>query len=290
MGCGCGGEASSCGCGQKASKCGCAEKHRRGGGPDRAPIGVRQAGGVDGTERTAPGIQASTRTRRTVEAPIGTRSAVPVPDGFDGLGGLRMPVAAMVQRMFGASDALTQQEAARLMELIPTARLAAVMTILMQQPPEYRLDRLRELAETEAASVTPDPVVAVSALRTSLAKTPRVWSPEPTAPSDVCLVNGFDPRWGAPPSAYAEIPLRFDSTKGWYDFDRIDAARRAPRTPFGQPTWDPVEYDRLAGAYDQFFVLQPYRRAMGSPWEFRWIQRIDRGRMCVATPAQRGPM
>lgn len=216
--------------------------------------------------------------------PIGARSAVPVPSGFDGSGVALVPSRALlVQQHFGDDGALVQRRALELLAQLPNAALRRVSSQLVDVPAAYRLVRLESLVRADPSLVPSDPTLAVSEV--GLRRVPVPVPTLPATPPSVCVVNGFDPRWGMPPDAVFGIPLRFDAARGWYDFDRGDALARVAKTAFGEPAWDRFEFGRLAAAYDEGYVLQPFRRALGSPWEHRFVRPVDRGPTCSASPA-----
>lgn len=269
--------------------CGCDGEARHGDGRDasrtdprreRWPIGASPAARRTGEERAAPGVVVGHREPGG-RVPIGARSAVPVPAGFDGVRGVPpLAPSLVVQWLFHEAGAEVQRRALEWLEQLPRAALRRVYEQLANLPAAYRLSRLHAWVRSDPSVVLPDPTLAVTEAALRRAPVPRPTLP--AAPPPVCIVNGFDPRWGPPPDSAFGVPLRFDAAKGWYDFDRLDALARVAKTAFGEPAWDRLEFRRLASAYDEGYALQPFRRALGSPWEHRFVLRIDRAAPCLA--------
>ena len=101
----------------------------------------------------------------------------------------------------------------------------------------------------------------------------RQYVPPPPAPQDVCLVNGFDPRWGTPPGEWRGVVMRFEPTLGAYGFDAASIPVREAFLRTGDTRlrdW----YEEVASRYRTGFMLQPYPTDDGSgQWAFRWIPR-----------------
>jgi hypothetical protein len=273
-----------CGCGSKRScECGEPMKGLPGSRASLGSMGTRESMATRSRSVAAPGLPAAGARSRVRAAPIGTRSTVPLPAGFDDALKIRVPRVVMVELLFGEADAIVRAEALRLLRLVPDTRLVIAERLLAETPPAFRLDRLTELVRSDPGLEAIETTVTISPLRTSL-RVPRVASRSAGPVVPTCLANDFDPRWGTPPATYHDIPLQFDAGRGWYAFDVQQAHRDAPRDLWGQPKWDSIEFARVASSYDASYALQPYRRSLGSPWDFRWILRVDRGPDCSFAP------
>lgn len=267
--------------------CGCDGEARHGGGRDasradprleRWPVGASPTARRASEERAAPGVVGGHREPGG-RVPIGARSAVPVPAGFDGvLGALPLAPSQVAQWLFHDAGDEVRRRAIDWLEQFPSAALRRVYEQLANLPAAYRLSRLHALVRRDPSMAPLDPTLAVTEVALQEVPVPRPTLPAATPP--VCSVNGFDPQWGPPPASAFGVPLRFDAAKGWYDFNRLDALARVAKTAFGEPVWDRLEFHRLASAYDEGYALQPFRRALGSPWEHRFVLRNDRGAPC----------
>jgi hypothetical protein len=92
----------------------------------------------------------------------------------------------------------------------------------------------------------------------------------PPAPQVVCLTNGFDERWGSPPSTYKDIALRFDPAVGAYRFDFGYAISASPGAREGRPDYERFVFDGVQRNFEAGMLLFPFRRTLASPWEYRW--------------------
>ena len=72
------------------------------------------------------------------------------------------------------------------------------------------------------------------------------------------------------------------AARGVYAFDRAAALRGARRDAWGRPPWDPAEFARVEDSYAANWALRPYRRSLGSPWEFSWVGAPAGGGRCEA--------
>ncbi len=101
----------------------------------------------------------------------------------------------------------------------------------------------------------------------------RQFIPPLPASQDVCIVNGFDPRWGEPPRTYKGVVVRFDYAKGAYIFNPQDEALRQAFRNAADPhlmAW----FKDMEQRYASGFMLQPYKPTNGDgSWSFRWIPK-----------------
>jgi len=101
----------------------------------------------------------------------------------------------------------------------------------------------------------------------------RQFVPPLPASQDLCIVNGFDPRWGEPPRVYRGVVVHFDYARGAYAFRPEDETLRLAFERSGDPRligW----FDEMARRYASGSMLQPYKPGDGSGrWAFRWIPR-----------------
>jgi hypothetical protein len=98
----------------------------------------------------------------------------------------------------------------------------------------------------------------------------------------VCVVNGFDPAWGAPPSKVMGVPLRFRSDLGAYEFDASVAQSS------GTLNTSSVErgmFRKLLERWNQGLMMQPYKKVGDPTWQYRWIPRA-RNVSCGAAALQ----
>lgn len=99
----------------------------------------------------------------------------------------------------------------------------------------------------------------------------RQFLPPLPAPQGFCVVNGFDPRWGVPPSTYQGVVMQFDPGMGAYRF-QPQALEHAFASQNDQALmqW----FHNMKTRYDSGLMLQPYKDDPGSPnWSYRWIPR-----------------
>ena len=84
------------------------------------------------------------------------------------------------------------------------------------------------------------------------------------APQQACVVNGFDPSWGPPPSEYMGMRMTFDPELGAYIPPTPDQAG-----PDDEEQWRP----QILSRYQSGLMLQPYRDGGGDSggWRYRWI-------------------
>jgi hypothetical protein len=93
--------------------------------------------------------------------------------------------------------------------------------------------------------------------------------PAPPASQNVCVVNGFDPAWGVPPSSVWGLPLPFDQSIGAYRFDPEYAASKVDAATLRSLA---DKQEKVAQQWHTGLMLQPYMRS--DAWDFRWIPRL----------------
>lgn len=290
MSCGCSGSApeKSCGCGHATKSV----------SVNRSTVGIpgpTRSGGVrfetDPSDRRvfealAPGLDVSTRVAISRPLPIGVRPSVPERAPFEVL--FRpdnlSPVASILFDAFrGAPDSMVEM-VMTLLRTLPADTLAAAHDYLMTFPDVP--SRLAALSGVAAANgqipagpapssvppnreaVPPSQGYAISTTAAAQLAMRRV--PPPPVPQKVCLTNGFDDRWGAPPSTYKDIALQFDPSVGAYRFDFGYAVTASPGSREGRPLYDRFVFDGIKRTFDAGLLLFPFRRNLASPWEYRW--------------------
>ncbi len=208
--------------------------------------------------------------------PLGTRPTVPEPESFllPMVPREPIPLGTILSELFpGASSVVLQQAEQYFRSLRFDFWLAARAEVALR-PPQMRLAALQEIAEREGR-IPPWDLAAARTFTYRMATPsplPLRTAAAPPQPVKTCIVNDFDPRWGTPPAAYMSIPLQFDASTGYYVFDEAYALRNAPKRD-GQPPWSALDRDQMRSAYGRDFALQPFRRSLASPWEFRWVPR-----------------
>jgi hypothetical protein len=114
--------------------------------------------------------------------------------------------------------------------------------------------------------------VTVAQFSTAVGQPTQQWVPPPPAPQTVCLVNGFDSTWGAPPDSYKGIALRFDPNYGAYVWDEPYTLARSQRDAFGQFAFNRMDFDLVQKFFSSnLYLLQPFRSAGSPAWLYRWI-------------------
>ena len=96
--------------------------------------------------------------------------------------------------------------------------------------------------------------------------------PPPPASQDYCIVNGFDPMWGQPPTTYKGVVVRFDPTHGAYEFNPRGKMREAFMNTGDDRLlrW----FHEMEERFHSGYMLQPYMPEDGKgKWDFRWIPR-----------------
>lgn len=250
--------------------------------PGRA-IGSRVGVPWGGTRLADPSPSESPRP-----LPIGARPSVAEPQPFEAriFPNDRSAFGDIVYGVFGGELELFQGDVARMVNRIPPERWTAVRDFLFTVPPGYRMPALSQLVGAGGLIdpagrmyPLPDPgtatATAAPAFVSALAQSPGViYAPPPPEPQRVCLINGYDPRWGAPPDTYKDIAMPFDPSSGVYGFDRAYVDRYSPTAGAGRPLFSGFDLTQLENAYASGWqVLQPFKRTMSAPWEFRWVFR-----------------
>ena len=266
--------------------------------PGAEPVSSLEA--LRGSVGLPPSTQPSLRV-----VPLGLRPAVPERPGFD----VPMFTGILVPGFEGMARAVIE-EAARLFAPIPGAFHPIVVDTLTLTPKNDRLQTLRSLSAS-LTSLDPEwyqPTLArltevtwynrASIARNFALEHPRIERrpqrallttdqmryraggpvpvriPPPPAPQEVCIVNGYDPAWGAPPSKFRGIPMEFDAALGAYRFDEAYAIRNAG--PYYDPGYTRTDFDAVKQTYATGYMVQPYRRSDVPGWSFRSIVRTGR--------------
>ena len=288
MSCGCNGSgASSAGYRNAKSDCGC-----RGAG---GSIGSRLSMPWGGTLAALPASEPPPRP-----VPIGARPSVPETQPFEAriFPNDRNVFGDIVYGVFGGELLIMQGDVVRMVNRIPPDRWPAVRDYLFTVPVGFRMPALSQLVMTAGVIdpvgrmyPLPDPVSPVPEpppLQVTYSITQRpgiIYAPPPPEPQRVCLINGYDPRWGTPPGTYKNIALPFDASSGVYEFDRAYADRNSPTAGAGRPLYSDFDFSQLANFYGSGWqVLQPFKRSMASPWEYRWVFRAANPVVDCQTP------
>jgi len=296
----------SCGCGSSkkvasAGPCGCAAPTAAYGSnhgdawaaptvPTGVPIGDGSTGGSMGSRLSVPwggggaGNGGRSRTPSTRAVPIGVRPTVPEPTPFlpGSYPGLPGSIGQDLADLFPSGRRVILDQAEIALRKIPESRRPAAVAALLQVPEQLRLTQLLRISSMNGEIPDHLPGSPAGLPQGDAAET---WSIDgalssartrqvapPPAPQQVCLVNGYDPRWGPPPPSYLGVPLQFDVLSGSYVFDQAWAIKNSPRISHGQQAWSRADYNRIKTSYERSgLTLQPFRRSISSPWEFRWV-------------------
>ncbi len=220
--------------------------------------------------------------------PIGARPSVAEPKPFEAriFPNDRNVFGQIVYEIFGGELSGMQDDVIRMVNRIPPDKWPGVRDFLFGVPRPVRMPALSQLV-ISAGVIDPigrmyplpdptslTPAVPVRVTYSPVQRSGIIYAPPPPEPQRVCLINGYDPRWGAPPDTYKNIALPFDPSSGVYAFDRAYADRNSPTAGQGRPLYSDFEFSQLANFYASGWqVLQPFKRSMASPWEFRWVFR-----------------
>jgi hypothetical protein len=174
--------------------------------------------------------------------------------------------------------------AERYFRSIAVSQWMEIREFLLRVPLFFRLGLLKDIAE--AGGALPDmeslsielqaamgyvPIAARRSTQPAVGPRPPVAYRSSAPVPRQCTVNGFDTIWGTPPSSYLGIAMAFDAQMGVYRFDSGYAARYSVDPVTRLASYKPWDLRDIQTAYSNSLWLQPHRRSLGGPWEFRWI-------------------